>query len=104
MAKRTDIFDMTNGKCFYCGCTLDINDFHIDHFVPKSSGGTSYNNLVPACPDCNLAKGCLSIDEFRDKLSKLPFDNHKGRMIAKYFSVTEQPVKFYFEEQMDGDL
>jgi 5-methylcytosine-specific restriction endonuclease McrA len=43
-------------RCWWCGC--DIGDaYHIDHRVPLSKGGSNApDNLVIACPTCNLSK------------------------------------------------
>jgi hypothetical protein len=63
--QRQRIFSKTEGRCFYCDTALDITDFHIDHKIPRSKGGSSQSeNLVPACAPCNLRKGALSADEF----------------------------------------
>jgi hypothetical protein len=41
--------------CRYCG-SMD-GPFHMDHVYPVSKGGeTSVNNLVTACPRCNVKK------------------------------------------------
>ena len=41
--------------CFYCKCELE--QMHIDHFIPLARGGShSANNLVASCPTCNLKK------------------------------------------------
>ena len=102
--KRKAIFDITNGLCFYCGCKLDFDNFHMDHFKPKSNGGRVSENLVPACPDCNLFKGNLDIEEFRTKIGGLLNRHIDGRMISKYFEVDNKPIRFYFEEFNNGIL
>lgn len=105
---RKKIFDMTGGRCFYCGMPLDYNDFHVDHFIPKALGGKDKDNLVPSCPDCNLSKGDLTIDEFRAKISSYAY-SFQGRMVIKYLIIrgvwntdaipcASVPIKFYFEE------
>lgn len=44
------------GLCAYCVKPLPPN-FHVDHVVPLSKGGTNErSNLVAACPSCNLRK------------------------------------------------
>ena len=96
--KRKEVFDLLKGKCFYCGCDLDIEDFHMDHFVPKSSGGMCRENLVPSCRDCNLFKSSFDLEEFREKIAELRHSSFHARMMCKYFNVPEQPVVFYFEE------
>lgn len=55
------------GRCYYCGEKVS-NDFHIDHVIPLSRGGTdSPDNLVITCPTCNLRKS-----------SKLPHEWAEG--------------------------
>lgn len=45
------------GKCFWCGVKVG-KTYHVDHIVPLSRGGSnSPENLVIACPACNLSKG-----------------------------------------------
>jgi 5-methylcytosine-specific restriction endonuclease McrA len=42
-------------RCAYCG---SVGDLHIEHFIPISKGGTHVlGNILPACPECNYAKG-----------------------------------------------
>jgi len=43
------------GLCAYCRCNRATT---LDHLKPKSRGGNSLrSNLIPACHDCNHAKG-----------------------------------------------
>jgi 5-methylcytosine-specific restriction endonuclease McrA len=45
-----------SGRCFYCGKKVDKN-YHVDHVVPLAKGGSNGpDNLVIACPPCNLSK------------------------------------------------
>lgn len=47
------------GRCEYCQMhqSLQGATFHVEHIVPRSQGGTSQlDNLVWACPSCNLHK------------------------------------------------
>ena len=97
-ARRQRIFNLTDGRCYYCGCRLDIHDFHIEHVIPQSKGGKNTNgNCVPSCRDCNLMKGTLDLEEFRAKIQNMVHDTTPGRMICKYFDVEETPVVFFFE-------
>lgn len=104
MGKRQTVFSMTGGRCYYCGCRLDFDDFHMDHFYAKSKGGKVHDNLVPACRDCNIMKCDRSIEEFRGKINSLLTDNIHGRIIAKYYGIEPKHHTFYFEEVNDGDL
>lgn len=43
--------------CAYCGATGSL---HWEHIIPLSIGGPdSIDNMVRACPPCNMAKGAL---------------------------------------------
>lgn len=104
MSKRQNVFEMTHGRCFYCGCKLDAGNFHMDHFKAKVNGGKQKNNLVPSCPDCNIAKGDLDIEQFRVKIENMFNSTIHGRMIAKYYGVSHKPIKFFFEEVKSGTI
>ena len=44
-----------SNKCAYCGKTH--SNLHWEHIIPKSRGGPDHmDNMVQACPECNLAK------------------------------------------------
>lgn len=45
---------MHRGQCVYCG---EIGRLTQDHAVPRSNGGHGRANMLPACEDCNGAKG-----------------------------------------------
>ena len=102
--KRESIYNITNGKCFYCGCDLDIENFHADHFVPKCKGGIVRNNLVPSCAECNMCKGGLSVEDFRRKIENLTTNSFAGKMISKYAGINKLNIKFYYEEVENGYL
>lgn len=102
--KRIRVFQMTGGRCFYCGCKLDLDTYHMDHFVAKAKGGKVVNNLVPACSDCNIYKGDSTIDEFREKIHECLLGNIKGRLIQKYYGVEDVPVSFFFEDVANGTI
>lgn len=53
-----------NGRCYWCNRVL-IN-FHIDHYIPLSRGGVDcLENIVIACPHCNLSRGSKMPDEWK---------------------------------------
>lgn len=99
MNKRERVFSITKGRCYYCGCKLDINNYHIDHFVSRIEGGKGGDNLVPSCADCNLSKSGLSIEEFRQEIANYLTDNLRGRMINKFYKPKQKPIEFYFEKK-----
>src|SRR5215470_4969565 len=48
-----------NGRCQYCLMheSLQGATFHVEHIIPQCKGGRStMDNLVLACPGCNLHK------------------------------------------------
>lgn len=55
------------GKCYWCGVKVG-ETYHMDHIVPLSRGGSDLpENLVVACPICNM-----------EKHNKLPHEWAKG--------------------------
>lgn len=100
MNKREKVFSKTKGKCIYCGCTLDYYNFHIEHMIPKSklkNDKSNINNLFPSCIDCNLLKGNLEIEDFREKLENFIFDDTRCRTLARYYNIKPKNILFYFE-------
>jgi 5-methylcytosine-specific restriction endonuclease McrA len=48
-------YSRQNGKCFYCEQKVD--KYHVDHVIPLSAGGSNGpENIVIACPACNMKK------------------------------------------------
>jgi hypothetical protein len=73
---REAVWTMTSGHCFHCEVALIRNGeaeqatdrsrvFHVDHLVPKASGGPDHlSNYVPSCERCNISKGTRSYLDF----------------------------------------
>lgn len=97
MNKRERVYSITKGRCFYCGCPISLDDFHIEHAIPKKLGGGNGANLVPSCADCNLFKGDLNIEGFRAKLKEAK-NTGIGLMLSKYYGIPEREIVFYFEK------
>src|SRR3546814_4901845 len=56
-------------KCWYCGTKLTA--YHVDHRIPLARGGSNGpENLVIACPACNLSKG-----------AKMPWETANPRLL-----------------------
>ena len=65
---RRGLYHAFDGRCAYCGCSLDYNEMEIDRVVPVTNGGLDeLDNLLPACHDCNHSKGGLTVEEFRSQ-------------------------------------
>ena len=57
--------------CYWCNIKLNKN-YHIDHYVALSKGGThTIDNIVISCPDCNLRKNAKDPYEFALTKGKL---------------------------------
>ncbi|VXB83319.1 HNH endonuclease [Exiguobacterium sp. 8H] len=113
--KRRAIFEKSGGRCWYCGCRLEEKGWHADHFEPIRRNWTdgtcihpeldTEENKVPACGSCNIQKGSLSLESFRNKISG--FINslnqyHSQYAVAKRYGLIEEQttdVVFWFEKQ-----
>jgi 5-methylcytosine-specific restriction endonuclease McrA len=81
---RREMWDLQNGKCWYCGCDVTCDHLRvfddqenlvdpegfapveIEHQIPRSQGGgDAKDNLVLACKPCNRAKRDRTVDEYR---------------------------------------
>jgi HNH endonuclease len=53
--------------CYYCGKTRPPHELFLEHKTPKSRGGSDIRtNLVSACRSCNVFKGTMTFDEFKN--------------------------------------
>lgn len=105
-----------NGRCAYCGCDLPKN-WHADHFEPvirfeasyfsEKSGqmrpeNNRFENLMPSCPNCNIAKSSMPIEMWRDMLGrniKAMMASSKFKLLEKHglVTATPKPIVFYYE-------
>jgi 5-methylcytosine-specific restriction endonuclease McrA len=61
-----EIVESYNSCCAYCG--ESDTRLQRDHIIPISRGGpTTPENLVPACPRCNLSKSDKTVSEWYPK-------------------------------------
>ena len=59
------LYKETNGTCIYCGLPLKPRYVTYDHIIPRALGGrSSVDNYIIACPDCNVKKDMMMVDEF----------------------------------------
>lgn len=56
--RRQEVFDKSEGRCFYCGTVLRLDGkWHVEHQMPRALlGPDELPNLVAACPSCNMSK------------------------------------------------
>ena len=81
------------GFCAYCRCNRATT---LDHLKPKSRGGSSLrSNLIPACRECNHAKGSQPWLVWFQQQS---FYNETAKeLIEEWIS-----NKRFIEEELDG--
>lgn len=113
------------GRCAYCGKPLP-DRWHADHLEPvrrelhaKTIPGTrtfrfvsgkptrpeldTIENMMPACPPCNINKHAMDLETWRRVIAsgvESLNNNHSTYRIAKSFGLlveTAEPVRFYFE-------
>lgn len=54
--------------CFYCG---ERPGWQREHKTPRSRGGSDHeSNIVRSCRACNLRKGTLTLEEYRERLAE----------------------------------
>lgn len=93
--KRARVWKKTDGRCGYCGCPLDPSAFHIDHVVPKRLGGLDDDsNLLACCVRDNLAKGSLTLEEFRSLVER-----RNGHRSGPFARLWRSQHRFYFERK-----
>ncbi|MCL5736987.1 MAG: HNH endonuclease [Actinobacteria bacterium] len=61
-------YDRQKGRCFYCDKKVG-KKYHVDHVIPLAKGGgNGPENLVIACPPCNLSKKDIHPMDFCGRL------------------------------------
>jgi 5-methylcytosine-specific restriction endonuclease McrA len=121
-AQREVIKNKYGGRCAYCGCELPER-WHVDHMEPverklkydankgyvatgelRRPENDNFDNLMPACPPCNIDKHALPLYIWRryiqDSAITLTRDNSTYRRAKRFGIVTETGniIKFFFEE------
>ncbi len=70
---RRGVFARDRETCQYCGIQPGRTHLTMDHVVPRSQGGgTTWDNVVTACRDCNHRKGGRTPDQANMKLAIVP--------------------------------
>lgn len=125
-AEREQVRMKFGGKCAYCGEPLS-DRWHADHFEPVEriikyvSGkgavqtGECYrperhrlDNMMPACPPCNIDKHSMSLEGWRRKLqdaTNVLARNNPTYRHAKRFGLLQETgarVTFHFESPNAG--
>src|SRR5215471_6496069 len=112
--KRQYVWAKSGGLCWYCGAQLysraeadtEVKKefiFTADHLHPRKYGGRGRANKVPACKYCNSHKSSRSVEEFRQWLQALLFDQATharapgGKYVLRRWKINSETVVFYFE-------
>lgn len=82
---RRNLFARDEHRCQYCGQNKPSSQLSIDHVVPRSrGGGTTWENVVCSCVECNTKKGGRTPQEARMQLMRPPRrPKHNPLLIAK---------------------
>lgn len=118
--KRKEVWDKTNGHCWYCGIQLIIRDEHdpdsrllsrqwfaLDHVMPRTLGGSNdASNLVPVCLICNSTKNNKNLEQYRLYIAMreagMPYFTQEqiAWLELQGFKVKEvEPVLFWAEQR-----
>lgn len=111
--ERETVREKFGGRCAYCGGALPAR-WHADHLEPVIRlewiglpTGRPENhrieNIMPACPQCNISKGSMSLEAWRVWLSAHVTSlnrHHSIYRLARAFGLIQEtgaPVEFFFE-------
>lgn len=104
MDERRAVYDLTGGRCAYCGEKIAFEDMQVDHVVPLRKGGAdTLENMLPACRSCNHYKSTLTVEQFRKSVERMPevlmrdSTTYKNAVRFGLVCPMPRPVVFYFE-------
>lgn len=73
-----ELYDLQDNRCGYCGIPLKFG-VHVEHMTPLFRGGSNaIENILLACPDCNLSKRDKTYDEWFTWLYGDKYENYKS--------------------------
>ena len=95
------ILNRDSNKCTFCGKPLKAGNVTLDHYYPKSKGGTyDVFNLVASCKQCNRLKGSRIPQDWESHLMSLFKKAIKDRKI----SITIPKLKISTIESLIDDI
>lgn len=120
-AQRAELREKFGGRCAYCGCELPER-WHADHYEPVVRNWGGYekvkpaerperhrmDNMMPACPPCNISKGSMPLEAWREWLAghiNSLNQYHPIYRLAKAYGLVQETgaaVVFHFERK-EGD-
>jgi 5-methylcytosine-specific restriction endonuclease McrA len=102
---RRNIFKRDGYRCQYCGSQPGTGELSIDHVIPRSrGGGTSWENCVLACIDCNKTKGSRTPEEAAMRLRKTPIRPHWRPIYSTYHMRIDSWSRFLSEAYWNAEL
>lgn len=73
---RQEAWTRQKSRCAYCLTKLRLDQVTADHVIPKSKGGLNQKeNIIAACRTCNLIKGSMTVNQFKNKLKSKKTEN-----------------------------
>lgn len=103
--ERQAVYNLTGGKCAYCGEQIAYADMQVDHVIPLHQGGADEAcNMLPSCRSCNHYKRGMSLEKWRVQLEAIPAtlerDCYTYRQGVRFGVVApmQHKVVFYFEK------
>ena len=99
--EKKRVFALTDGHCYYCGCEITMEDFHIEHFLARSKEHRNKGNRVPACSDCNYIKSSHTTKRFKEILKEYKTGSIQVRLMDKYRDKMDDQgnITFYYETE-----
>jgi len=95
---RKAIYSVFDGTCFYTGRRIPFEEIHIDHILPKSSGGkNNIENYVLCCGYINRKKNGNHTDEFVERVVQINKLIFVGKVVSEYNNLE---VNHQIEESM----
>ena len=78
VARRKEIYERDNGRCYLCSNPMLFDSFELDHLVPVSRQGTNEpENLAVCCLFCNRSRGTkLGIRQLQKLFELRPISEH----------------------------
>lgn len=112
--QRTQIWNMCNHRCAYCGCDISFKEMQVDHVIPlgadKNMEYDTIDNMLPACRSCNHYKSTLSLEAFRKRIGNmhnvLMRDNvtYKNAIRFGVIKPVKKPIIFYIDILNNGHM
>lgn len=95
---KTYIYERDEKKCYFCEKPLAFHQISLDHYLPKSKGGTDdVFNIVLSCKKCNKYKKSTVPKDYKDVILALFKQAVKDRKIT-VSRLKLQEIEGYIEE------